>query len=160
MLCALQHAAAVTSSILCLVKRPEQPMLYRAAPNSPGNNTLPFPRGSSHQLQPPLPPTTSSLALTERCHCLHTTPYPSHWQADPSSDQMPPHTATQTARSPSFTDNPTSHGQWGSRRLAVPASSGRAREKESLVPLTKSWPSYLKAPLGPALTALASALGL
>lgn len=45
MLCALQHAAAVTfsSSILCPVKRPGQPMLYRAAPNSPGNDTLPLP---------------------------------------------------------------------------------------------------------------------
>lgn len=60
------------------------------------------------------------------------------------------HTSTQTARSLSSMDNPTSDGQWGPRRLAVPAGSGRAREKESLVPLTKSCPGYLKAPLGPA----------
>lgn len=63
---------------------------------------------------------------------------------------MWPHTSTQTACSLSSTDNPTSDGQCGPRRLAVPAGSGRAREKESLVPLTKSCPGYLKAPLGPA----------
>lgn len=93
MLCGLQHAAAV---------------LYRAAPNSPGNDTLPLPPtpfGSSHQLQPPIPPGTFSLALTERCPCLHTTPYPSHWQADPSSDQM------RAPHSHSDSQQPLLHGQ-------------------------------------------------
>lgn len=126
-------------------------MLYKEAPNNPGNDTLPFPHpvaapaAASTPSHDPFSSSYRAVSLSPH-HILSITLAN---RQTPSSDQMRPHTSTQTAGSLSSMDNPTLDGQWRPRRLAVPAGSGRAREKESLVPLTKGWPGYLKDPLRP-----------